>query len=325
MEDSAKLKKRVSSRHPHHSGHLTEIEVNRISDRLAGDLSKICIQISPSHWSGDLTANQRAALWARILAELGDAEAMMYWEDHQTETGRSMLFAGGRRTVVTSEGLNLMGRKTGKLEGHQAKLSPNHAIRLHQRKKKAKRNRLPSDPTAVCIYDLETTGLNPSTAEIAQIGAVRWNEIGKLEFFNRYVKIKNDIEREASQINHLTKEFLNQEGDPLGIVLRDFHKFVGERILVGYSNLQFDQRFLDYANKAIGQEDFNNLQVDLRMELQRLLGPRWTGRETLQEALKVCDINYTKQRGIDRFHSAIGDAKATAKIVEWIWKRNGQK
>lgn len=321
MKDSVKLRKRVNSRHPHHSGHLTEIEVNRVSDQLAGDLSKVCVQISPSHWSGDLTANQRAVLWARILDELGDAEAMMYWEDHQTETGRSILFAGGRRTVITTEGLNLMGRKIGKLDGHQAKLSPNHAIRKQQRRKQIKRSRLPIDSTEVCVYDFETTGLNPSNAEIAQIGAVKWNETGQLEFFNCYVKIKNDIEAEASRVNRLTKEFLTQNGDSLVVALKEFRQFIGERTLVGYNNLQFDQRFLEYSLKAVGQDRFENPQVDLRIELQHLLGPKWSGRESLQEALKLCEIKFVNQRGLDRFHSAIGDAKATAKLVEWIWDK----
>jgi len=82
------------------------------------------------------------------------------------------------------------------------------------------------------VLDLETTGKNPDTCSIIQIGCciVDRKTLGYIHphtlsvngSFNEYVLPYTNVwEQEAAEVHHIEKQFLNDNGRPIELVLED--------------------------------------------------------------------------------------------------------
>src|SRR5258708_5272213 len=155
--------------------------------------------------------------------------------------------------------------------------------------------------------DLETTGLDPSTAQIIEIGAVKFQDNQVLDTYSTLVDPESQIPAKVTSITGITQEKLL--GAPkLREVLPQIKEFVGTAPLVGH-NIEFDLRFL---NKAGAFEA--NPSVDT-YELASVVlptTPRYNLNALMQELNLLPEGDY---------HRALADALATARVYMALWDK----
>jgi len=91
-------------------------------------------------------------------------------------------------------------------------------------------------------FDLETTGIQPKTDAVVEIGAVRFENGKPVDTFSTLINPGRSIPPEASAVNGITDEMV---ADQPGIetVLTDLAEFCGDLPLVAH-NAPFDFKFL---------------------------------------------------------------------------------
>ena len=167
------------------------------------------------------------------------------------------------------------------------------------------------------IYDLETTGINPKTAEIVEIAAHRLSAIGdEVERYHSLVKPPGGhIPRSATRIHKIDMATVkNSPG--IEMVLPEFFGFLQGRILIGHNVAEYDNPILER---------------DLRRYLKRnLSAPHY---DTLTTARRLfprqrCNIGALAEKfGIEhgRLHTALADVSVNREIFKELIKIDAHK
>lgn len=157
--------------------------------------------------------------------------------------------------------------------------------------------------TYVCI-DLETTGLNPKTDRIIEIGAVKVENGVITDVFETFVSPGRTLEEYVVQLTGIKDEDL--EGAPdIKEVLPQFLEFAGDKILLGHSVL-FDFSFVKKA--AVNQKlNFEREGIDTLKISRKYL----TGLESRSLGF-LCEYYQIPHQA----HRALEDAKATVMLYE---------
>lgn len=118
--------------------------------------------------------------------------------------------------------------------------------------------------TAVFIaFDTETTGLDPLSGRIVEIGAVKFDRRGIIARYNVLINPEMPMPEEAGKVNGITDEML--KGKPLiAAVFPDFFDFIGNGVLVAH-NAPFDISYVNAELKRIGKPPLTNKVVDTRI------------------------------------------------------------
>ena len=102
-----------------------------------------------------------------------------------------------------------------------------------------------------CVFDTETTGLDPGVEYMTEIGAVIVKNGEVVEEFDTFVKPGKPITPKITELTGITNEMVaDAPGEKEA--LEAFLKFAGDRILVGHNVHAFDMRFLRAAAKRSG-------------------------------------------------------------------------
>ena len=96
----------------------------------------------------------------------------------------------------------------------------------------------------VCV-DVETTGLNPKSEKLIEIGAVKVLDGQVAETFQSFLNPGRTLEPRIVALTGITDEML-QDAPVAAQVMPKFHEFCGELPLIGH-NLIFDYSFLKRA------------------------------------------------------------------------------
>ncbi len=156
------------------------------------------------------------------------------------------------------------------------------------------------------VFDCETTGLEPSQGdEIVSIGAVRIHR-GRVmhgETFELLANPGRDIPALATSIHGICQDDV-AEAPPVEEVVRRFHAFAGDAVLVGF-NIAFDMRFLRLKQRISGVT-FRNPTLDALL-LSILLHDH-TGEHTMEHIAARLGV------GVGGRHTALGDSLTTAEI-----------
>lgn len=133
--------------------------------------------------------------------------------------------------------------------------------------------------------DTETTGLNPDEDKILEIAIVYVNpaQPDKEDTFHRYIKYTPDIYEKgktAMEMNGLTPEFLEKNGQPSVQVFNDLVAFLNKRIfnmnkkdkaiVCGY-NVKFDKDFLFNFFKQHGSNYMHSYMIKLQYDVWSLV------------------------------------------------------
>lgn len=157
--------------------------------------------------------------------------------------------------------------------------------------------------TYVCI-DLETTGLNPKTDRIIEIGAVKVENGVQTATFETFVNPGRGLEENVKQLTGIEDEDLIHAPD-IGAVLPELLKFLDNNVLLGHSIL-FDYSFLKKA------------AVNEKKDFER------EGIDTLKIARKYLSSLESRSLGFlcryyqipHKAHRALEDARATVLLYE---------
>lgn len=160
------------------------------------------------------------------------------------------------------------------------------------------------------VFDLETTGLNPSIGdEIISFGGIRIlnSKLLTHDTFEALCKPARPVSPESTAIHGITNEMLAGK-PPVTEILPAFHAWCENSVLVGH-NIAFDLRFLKMLEKRSGLV-FQQPALDTLL-LSSVLFPdaEAHGLETLCAKFGIT----VKGR-----HSALGDAIATAEVFAYL-------
>ena len=104
-----------------------------------------------------------------------------------------------------------------------------------------------------CVFDTETTGLDPGVEYLAEIGAVIVRNGEVVEEFDTFVKPGKPITSKITELTGITNEMV-ADAPGEAEALKAFLDFVDGRILVAHNAHSFDIRFLRAAAKRSGIE-----------------------------------------------------------------------
>lgn len=164
----------------------------------------------------------------------------------------------------------------------------------------------------VCV-DLETTGLNPKTDRIIEIGAVKVEKGIRTGTFETFVNPGRKLTERITELTGIRDEELADAPD-IREVLPELLAFAEEEVLLGHSVL-FDYSFLKKA--AVNQRlTFEKQGIDT-LKIARTFLPGLESR-SLDFLCRYYEIPH-------KAHRALADARATCALYEKLYEEFGEK
>lgn len=117
--------------------------------------------------------------------------------------------------------------------------------------------------TRFTAFDTETTGLEPRTNRIVEVGGIRFDSRGASARFNTLIDPGVPMPAEVTKINGITDTML--KGQPsTSVAMQDFLRFIGKTVLVAH-NAPFDVNFVNEELKRTGLPTLSNRVIDTRI------------------------------------------------------------
>ena len=249
---------------------------------LRGELTKWLFEISAGVFVGQVSARVRDKLWMRITETRRSGRAVLVYSTNN-EQKLDFKICGETWEPIDFDGLKLVLRpnaarlnKSRELASGETLQGFSEAAKHRAAKRFSSANASKRDaryPTSYVVLDLETTGLNSDRNEIIEIGAIKVVGKEKTDIFHKFIQTDSAIVQNITNITGITDELLQAQGQPLGEVLSDFVKFLGELAIVAH-NIDFDRKFLQNACVKSGIERINNRCIDTLVLSRRLLKGR---------------------------------------------------
>ena len=167
------------------------------------------------------------------------------------------------------------------------------------------------------VYDLETTGINPKTAEIVEIAAQRLSAIGsEVERFHSLVKPPGGhIPRAATRIHRIDAETV-KDSPGIEIVLPELMGFLQDRILIGHNVAEYDNPILARDLRRYLSRDLSAPHYDTLATARRLFPRQRCNMGALAEKFGI-------EHG--RLHGALEDVTANREIFKELIKIDAYK
>ena len=167
------------------------------------------------------------------------------------------------------------------------------------------------------VYDLETTGINPKTAEIVEIAAQRLSGIGdEIERFYRLVKPPGGrIPRAATRIHRIDAETV-KDSPGIEMVLPELMGFLQDRILIGHNVAEYDNPILARDLRRYLKRDLSAPHYDTLATARRLFPRQRCSMGALAEKFGI-------EHG--RLHGALEDVTVNREIFKELIKIDAYK
>lgn len=151
--------------------------------------------------------------------------------------------------------------------------------------------------------DIETTGLNPVTNSIIEIGAVKIREGIITDTFSELINPGVRLTAQITSLTGITDEMLEGKDD-VTVVLEKFHDFSGGDIILGH-NVIFDYSFIKVNMERMGIS-YQRMGLDT-LKISRLLHRKLPSKslENMCKYYKISNLHA---------HRAFDDAKAAFEL-----------
>ena len=157
-------------------------------------------------------------------------------------------------------------------------------------------------------FDLETTGLNPASDEIIEVGLARFREGEVVDEYQSLVKPSKPIPSDISHLTGIHQEDVEDAPD-IDEILPDLRNFFGSATVVAH-NVGFDRAFLRKYDLLE-----RNQAIDT-FELASIVMPS-APRYSLGSLVTQLDVK------LERAHRALDDAVATGHLYWRLWLKLG--
>lgn len=155
------------------------------------------------------------------------------------------------------------------------------------------------------VFDVETTGLSAVYDTIIELAAVKISKGEIIDRFEAFANPHHPLSATTIDLTGITDDMVRNAPD-VEDVLRDFHSWTGDSILVAH-NASFDMGFLNVGYRKAGIEKASNPVIDT-LELARFLYPEMKNHR-LNTLAKKFNVELTQH------HRAIYDAEATGYLL----------
>lgn len=154
------------------------------------------------------------------------------------------------------------------------------------------------------VFDIETTGLNPTEDTITEIGALKIEDGKITETFSTLINPERPLSEEIIRLTNITDSML-KNAPTIDKVIPDFYKFCVGSVLVGHNAIGFDMKFILNEGEKLGYFFLNKVEDTMLLARKQLEGLKNVKLGTVAEYFGVGDFTA---------HRALGDAEATAHI-----------
>jgi len=160
------------------------------------------------------------------------------------------------------------------------------------------------DKLECVIFDIETTGLEPTIHEITEIGAMKIKGAELQDIFSSLIKPKTAISAEITRLTGIDDELV-KDAPPIEKVLPKFIEFVEDKPLIAH-NAAFDVPFVKTMLKRINQPELTNSSL-CTVKLSRKLLPQLPNH-------KLHTVAGHFGFKVQNRHRAIGDVELTFQV-----------
>lgn len=169
-------------------------------------------------------------------------------------------------------------------------------------------------PESYIVFDIETTGFTPASAEIIEIGAIRMIEGRPDGMFQSYIKPKGYLPPHITALTGITMEMVD-DAPRFDAVIPEFLRFLDEKPLpLAAHNASFDTRFLTAYSAALGA-DFSRYEIfDSLKAARRYVPLKCHKLEVIKDYLGLTFAS----------HNAVDDCRVTAYLIEWCKCRQAE-
>lgn len=279
---------------------------------LRGDLTKWLQEISPGVYVGQVSARVRDNLWQRVCAESKSGRATMVFsarnEQHLDFRVHNALWE-----PIDFDGIKLMlrpsaSRMRSRMVGES--LITSMRKRAHRGRVDSKRG----EPAAYVVVDIETTGLDPDSDSIIEIGAIKYEKGEEVGAYSTIVNIEEPIPSSVSALTGITDKDIE-----MGVTLEDaivgFVTFIGSYPLVMHNAL-FDMSFIDAALDSLDMDELGNQRIDT-LELSRRTLPKMMHHK-LADLCSLFEIDATEA------HRAMADCRMTHEVFLCLLRESSE-
>ena len=158
----------------------------------------------------------------------------------------------------------------------------------------------------LCVFDLETTGLQVTKDRIVQIAALKIHPNGKQEELNLIVNPEMEIPQEVIDIHGITNE-LALKAPTFRELAEEIKSFFGDSDLAGYNSNKFDIPVL--------AEEFLRVGIEFDLTQRAFIDVQNIFHKMEQRTLVAAYKFYCK-KNLDNAHDAMYDTKATWEVLE---------
>lgn len=161
-----------------------------------------------------------------------------------------------------------------------------------------------------CAFDTETSGQNPLTSNVIEIGAVKFTKDKIIDTFSSLINLSEPLDPFIKNLTGINEKML-ESAPPAAKVIPEFRDFCKETVLIAH-NAQFDLRFINAESERLELFPLSNEAIDT-LRLSRLVLPdNESWKQTfLAEQFKI-DTGHA--------HRAFDDAKTCAELFKILVK-----
>ena len=160
------------------------------------------------------------------------------------------------------------------------------------------------------IFDLETTGLDPKTDKIIEIGACKYINNELVDEFSVLINPNISISDTITSITVITNDMVSN-CETIDSVLPKFLDFIGNLPLLAHNNT-FDLSFIEENMNNLSLGKLSNQMVDTLLLSRKYLTHMYNHKlETLKKYYNIKEVS----------HRAVGDCHTTNYVYQEIKKK----